>query len=215
MVLYSLSILAGKRARPRVYVPSPAAVEQVACLFRDRQPHILQRQVSSTPDSVLSVICLTALRWRRLPCRVLLGFGIVAATGSNRARALAAPTRLAPSWTFTQPPPSPTTLAGFYPAVSPITWSFVVQSNSRVVGYTTIDPVTSRPGRSALCCSCRQSHLTSPDQGEEWKDRPHLPFREATASHAGDRESGSSSHPKMSDGPLLAAIRVRRQGIEP
>lgn len=30
------------------------------------------------------------------------------------------PTRLAPDWTFTQPPLSPTTLVGFYPTVSPL-----------------------------------------------------------------------------------------------
>jgi len=51
---------------------------------------------------------------------VLLHISIAAATGTSCTCARANPTRLAPSWTFTQPPPSPTTLVGFYPTVSAI-----------------------------------------------------------------------------------------------
>ena len=72
----------------------------------------------------------------RLRCRVLFCFRVATATGTSRPTP-ADPTRLAPSWTFTQPPISLSTLAGSYPAFALLTRSrertcSLLQLSSRV-----------------------------------------------------------------------------------
>ncbi len=147
---------------------------------------MLERQASRTPDSVQSVICLGDCR-QRLRCEVLPRIGISAATGISSARARANPTRLAPSWTFTQPPQSPATLVGFYPTVSSLT-------------------STQGGGRFVFCCSCRQPPLLLPcrRRGRQGGSRPHLLFREATVPdlhRTGSREVPLAQS-RTSDGPL-------------
>jgi hypothetical protein len=82
-----------------------------------------ERQASPTPDSVLSVICLARLKNRAVAIIApsVARVDIATATGINCACARANPTRLAPDWTFTQPPQSLATLVSFYLAVSAIT----------------------------------------------------------------------------------------------
>lgn len=83
----------------------------------------------------------------------------------NRPLARVDPTRLAPSWTFTQPPQLPATLVGFYPTFALLTLRFrsertcsLLQLSSR--SFTCSSPVEDGGGwvgvRALTCCFVRQ-----------------------------------------------------------
>ena len=119
--------------------------------------------------------------------------GTAAATGTDCACARADPTRLAPSWTFTQPLQLPATLVGFSHRFS----------HHHVLAHMI--------GLLSVAVVVTQQLLAA---------RPHLLFREATLPfiRAKSQESGSSSRPRSgraTDRLLATYNRVSRQGIEP
>ena len=111
---------------------------------------MLHRQVAVPPI----LFCPSSVSWfaprSRLRCRVLFCFRFATATGTSQLSS-ADPTRLAPSWTFTQPPISLSTLAGSYPA-----FALLTRLRERTCSLLQLSSRVDCSARALTCCFVRQ-----------------------------------------------------------